>query len=146
MAHDSFLGNAIDRRSRLNKQRRKLTDLGARGLPQPQRSTPPVVPADRPNPQQQSVNQALAPTPAPAVTRPTAPAPASVPSPAPSETPRSIEQRSKEMEKLQFTPEERAQMMQQITPFLENLRNQRRVQAVKGVVMGRSRRFLGGGI
>lgn len=146
MAHDSFLGNAIDRRSRLNKQRRKLTDLGARGLPQPQRSTPPVVPADRPNPQQQSVNQALAPTPAPTATRPTAPAPVSVPTPVPSGTPRSIEQRSKELEKLQFTPEERAKMVQQVAPFLENLRNQRRVQAVRGVVMGRSRRFLGGGI
>ena len=136
----SFLANAIVRRRQLNKARQLLT-LGERGLPAPQRSTPPVVPANRPNRQEEAITQAVQP-PTPRATQvPAAPAPPVAPPVVRGPTPRSME-----VEGMQFSPEERVELLKQVTPFLENLKNQRRSQIMQGVVRGRSRRFLGGGL
>jgi len=136
----SFLANAIVRRRQLNKSRQLLIG-GDRGLPPVQRPTPPVVPADRPNRQEVAVSQAVqSPAPSPPQA-PTAPAPSAAPS-----APRGSAPVSKEVAAMEFSPEQRAALLQQITPFLENVKNQRRAQIMKGVVKGRSRRFLGGGL
>lgn len=123
----SYLANAANRRRGLNRVRQALLDQP--GTQRAPASPPPAIPAQRPNPQQQAVEQiAAAPVPRPA------PAPEGQPQP-PGTPPQNV---------LGLDEETRARLMEQITPVLLEIQKQKRAALHRRV--GRARRFFGGGL
>ncbi len=129
MGTGSFLANAATRRDRLNKARAGLLDRP--GLPPKSRSRPPARPpaADKKSPQQKSLAQA----------RPAAGSQTSTPA----QESRRIEKNRLEPSPLGLDEQTRSEMKERVEPFLQDQRNKQRVRLHK--VMGRARRFFGGG-
>ncbi len=129
MGSGSFLVNAAKRRDQLNKARAGLLDRP--GLPPKSRSQPPpATPAqDKKSPQQKAL----------AKERPAAGTQTSTPA----QESRRIEENRLEPSPLGLDEPTRSEMKEMVEPFLQDQRNKQRVRLHK--VMGRARRFFGGG-
>ncbi len=128
----SVLANAAKRRDQLNAARRGLLDRP--GLPPKSKAQ---APAQVPAPAQSAKQKALE-------DREPVQAPAAGPSTAnPAEESRRIENNRLEPSPLNLDEATRSEMKEMVEPFLEEQRRKQRVRLHK--VIGRARRFFGGG-